>query len=498
MAVEVVKLNFLLSPWFKDVTLDIGITDISLDSRQVKPSSLFLAVIGHQVDGRNFIGKAIENGASAVLQETQNPDEHGMISYQKDIPLISFYQIGQILSALANRFYNNPASHFPLIGVTGTNGKTTITQLIAQWKNLLGGNAGVMGTTGNGLLHGLIASENTTGSAIDVVKNLDTLSKQGADLVAMEVSSHGLVQHRIRDLEFEVGIFTNLSRDHLDYHKTMESYALAKKTLFTEHNTKLCVLNMDDPVARDFAPDLTNTIGVALDKTHLRIDTQKKLWAEALCFNNQGVSIQFDSSWGNGELTVPLVGDFNASNVMLAFATMLSLGYSIDTLVQTAPKLKAVIGRMEVFTQPNKPMGVVDYAHTPDALEKALLALKEHCQGELWCVFGCGGDRDKGKRAMMAEVATTCADHTVLTNDNPRTESASAIMQDIEKGVIDGANYCVELDREKACRLALTNADKHDIVLIAGKGHEDYQILGTKKIHYSDRETVQNWMGEDV
>lgn len=496
MAIKPVKLNFLLAPWFENFTLDTKVAHITLDSRHVKKDGLFIAVIGHQIDGRNFISKAIENGASAVLQETQNPDEHAKISYHRDTPLISFYKIGPVLSALANRFYEHPASHFPLVGVTGTNGKTTITQLIAQWKNLLGGNAGVMGTTGNGLLNDLTAAENTTGSAIDVVENLYKLSNQGADLVAMEVSSHGLVQYRIFDLDFEVGIFTNLSRDHLDYHKTMHNYAQAKKSLFTEHKTKHCILNMDDPVAREFVCELTNSVGVALDNDNLNTETDKKLWAEELLFNNQGVRIKFDSSWGDGELTVPLVGDFNASNVLLAFASMLTLGYPLDDLIQTAPKLTAVIGRMEVFTQLNKPMGVVDYAHTPDALQKALLALKAHCQGELWCVFGCGGDRDKGKRPMMAQVATTFADHTILTNDNPRTEAASAIMQDIEKGVVDNADYCIELDRKIACELALTKAGKHDIVLIAGKGHEDYQILGKEKLHYSDRETVQSWMGE--
>lgn len=492
------ELSFLLSPWLEDLALDTEVSDITLDSRQVEANALFIAVIGHQVDGRNFIDKAIEKGASAVLQETLQAEQHGAICYVSGRPLISFYQLGTILSALANRFYALPASHFPLLGITGTNGKTTISQLIAQWKNLLGGNAGVMGTTGNGLLHNLTASENTTGSAIDVVKDLHNLAQQGADLVAMEISSHGLVQHRVRDLEFEVGIFTNLSRDHLDYHKSMHNYAQAKKLLFTEHKTQHSVLNIDDAIGREFALEIDNSVGVALDKKNLTATTDKQLWAEELHFTNQGLGIRFDSSWGRGELHVSLIGDFNASNVLLAFAVMLTLGYPMADLIRTAPKLRAVIGRMEVFSHPSKPMGVVDYAHTPDALEKALLALKRHCQGELWCVFGCGGDRDKGKRALMAEVATRLAQHTVLTNDNPRTESATEIMHDIEQGVVDGAQYCIELDRKKACELALSRASEHDIVLIAGKGHEDYQILGTHKIHYSDRETLQHWMGESA
>lgn len=497
MSVQLVNLKELLVPWVKGVDKEIPLTYMTLDSRKIKKGSLFIAIIGHETDGRKFISQAIQKGAAAVLEETLSEKEHGTLSYSDAIPHIYFYALNQYISAIANRFYHHPSRHFPIVGVTGTNGKTTITQLVAQWVNLLGGNAGVMGTTGNGLLKHLQSSLNTTGSAIDIIEHLHQLHEKKANLVAMEISSHGLVQHRVADLDFKIGIFTNLSRDHLDYHKTMYAYAQAKKSLFTQHRTEYAVLNMDDVIGQEIQKECSKAVGVALNKQNLAQMKGDTLWANKVTFDDQGICIDFDSTWGTGRLQAPLIGDFNASNLMLAFATMLILGYEKEALLNTAGQLTSVIGRMEVFTSSNaseKPMAIVDYAHTPDALEKALKALKNHCTGQLWCVFGCGGDRDKGKRPMMAKVATSCADHCIITNDNPRTEDANDIIADIVPGVVNGADYLIEPDRKKACELALNQAQVQDIVLIAGKGHEDYQIIGKDKRHYSDRETVASWM----
>ncbi|GAL06466.1 UDP-N-acetylmuramoylalanyl-D-glutamate-2,6-diaminopimelate ligase [Photobacterium aphoticum] len=348
-----------------------------------------------------------------------------------------------------------------------------------------------MGTTGNGLLGQIVPAANTTGSAIEIPHVLAEMVQQGADYAAMEVSSHGLVQGRISALQFQASIFTNLSRDHLDYHGDMASYADAKKTLFTAHHCGKAIINADDAVGREWLLTLPEAVAVAQDKTSLSGWTGQALWLEQVHYSTQGVTVRFDSSWGEGEFCAPLVGAFNVMNLMLALATLLATGHPMAPLLAAAPQLKAVTGRMEVFQAPDKPMLVVDYAHTPDALEKALQALRVHCGGELWCIFGCGGDRDSGKRPMMAQAAEQLADRVILTDDNPRSEDPTAIMADMLAGLSAPETAAVVHDRAQACEWAFTHAGADDIILVAGKGHEDYQILADRTIHYSDRETAQ-------
>ncbi|MDP9500708.1 UDP-N-acetylmuramoyl-L-alanyl-D-glutamate--2,6-diaminopimelate ligase [Bisgaard Taxon 45] len=471
---------------------NIELTDMILDSRAVKQGCLFVALPGHQVDGRQYIPQAIANGASAVLAETEQAQQHLSTKMEQGVPIISFYQLGHHLSELAGLFYDNPSRKLTLVGVTGTNGKTTISQLLAQWTALLGHRSAVMGTIGNGLLGQMKEATNTTGSAVEIQASLASFVNQGADFAAIEVSSHGLVQHRVDNLAFDVAIFTNLSRDHLDYHQNMENYALAKKRLFTELDSQHHIINADDAVGQVWLKELPHAVAVSC-----RADFQacQAHWLKAtdIQFSNQGAVIQFASSWGSGELPSALIGQFNVSNLLLVFATLLSLGYDIEELMKTVPQLTGVCGRMERLGIPQQPTAIVDYAHTPDALEKALQAARLHCQGTLWCVFGCGGDRDRGKRPLMAKVAEQFADKVIVTDDNPRTESATQIVQDILAGFEQPQQVDVCHARDQAIIQALQQAQTDDVVLIAGKGHEDYQIIGTQKQHFSDQETVQQY-----
>lgn len=488
------KVGALLSPWVAALPAelaDIELTGMTLDSRQVRAGEMFVAVNGHAVDGRRFIPAAIEAGASLILAEADEITDNGTVASQNGVAIVYLYQLGQQLSAIARRFFGQPDEQLKLVAVTGTNGKTTISQLLAQWAEQLGYCAGVMGTTGNGLLQQLKPAVNTTGSAIEIQQVLAELVEDGASFAAMEVSSHGLVQGRVKALDFAASIFTNLSRDHLDYHGDMASYAAAKKMLFTNHSSGVAVINADDEVGREWLLTLPEAVAVVSDKSRLSGHAGRALWLEQVEYSTRGVTVCFDSSWGGGQFTAPLVGSFNVMNLMLALATLLATGHALPRLIETAPKLQAVIGRMEVFQKPDKPMMVVDYAHTPDALEKALQALRVHCREKLWCIFGCGGDRDNGKRPMMAEIAERLADHIILTDDNPRSEDPTVIMEDMQAGLKQPDSAAVIHDRHAACKWALTHAGADDIVLVAGKGHEDYQILADRTIHYSDRETVE-------
>jgi len=488
------NLRDVLGPWVPGAPAR-PLRDMTLDSRLAASGDLFVAVAGHQVDGRRFIPQAIAQGVSAVVAEAEGEAADGEIREIHGVPVIYLTQLPQRLSALAGRFYQQPGEKQTLIGVTGTNGKTTTTQLLAQWAALLGETSAVMGTVGNGLVGHLSATENTTGSAVDVQHLLHDLAAKGATLTAMEVSSHGLVQHRVAALPFAAAVFTNLSRDHLDYHGDMQGYESAKWLLFSEHHVGQAILNADDEVGRRWLARLPDAVAVTLEDNLQPGCHGRWLKAEAVTYHDNGAHIRFSSSWGNGEIVSPLLGAFNVSNLMLALATLLSLGYPLATLVSVAPQLQPVNGRMEVFSAAGKPTVVVDYAHTPDALEKALEAARLHCKGRLWCLFGCGGDRDKGKRPLMGAIAEQYADVVVITDDNPRSEDPQAIVNDILTGLLDPGRARVVAGRAQAVTNTVMQAQPDDIVLVAGKGHEDYQIIGNRRLDYSDRATVAALLG---
>ncbi|WLS78287.1 UDP-N-acetylmuramoyl-L-alanyl-D-glutamate--2,6-diaminopimelate ligase [Erwinia pyri] len=488
------SLRDLLAPWVPAAP-ERALHEMILDSRLAASGDLFVAIKGHAADGRRFISQAIAQGVAAVIAEAEGEAEDGHIAEKHGVPVIYLAQLSQRLSALAGRFYQQPGEKLRLIGVTGTNGKTTTTQLLAQWGQLLGETGAVMGTVGNGLYGHLVPTENTTGSAVDIQHTLHALVEQGATLAAMEISSHGLVQHRVAALPFAAAAFTNLSRDHLDYHGDMTRYEAAKWLLFSEHQVGQAIINADDEVGRRWLQQLPDAVAVTLEDNLQPGCHGRWLKATNVKYHDNGATLRFDSSWGEGEIESRLMGAFNVSNLLVALGTLLALGYPLASLIATGSQLQPVTGRMEVFNAPGKPTVVVDYAHTPDALEKALEAARLHCTGKLWCVFGCGGDRDKGKRPLMGAIAEQFSDIVVITDDNPRSEDPAAIVADILSGLLDAGRARVVSGRAEAVTNTVMQAQEGDIVLVAGKGHEDYQIVGTRRLDYSDRNTVARLLG---
>jgi len=454
---------------------------ITADSRQVVPGALFLAYAGESADGRAYIADAINNGASAILWEPEGFiwDKNWQVENK---PVVSLKQESGVI---ADQFYASPSSQLWMVGVTGTNGKTSVTQWLGQCFDYLGRQTAVVGTLGNGLLNQLTPTANTTPDALLLQKLLADYVEQKIDVVAMEVSSHGLSQGRVNGVQFDVAVLTNLTRDHLDYHGTVENYALAKEKLFKWDSLQSVVLNSDDDFGQAIKQKLSNSavkvLTYGIDSGGVR--------ASNIRFDNGAIQLMVTTPNGQAEMQVDLVGRFNVYNVLAVLATLLVSDVAFDDAIDAVKHLKPLNGRMQQFGGGNLPLVIVDYAHTPDSLENVLLALKEEAKQALICVFGCGGNRDQGKRPLMGKVASALADSVIVTTDNPRHERAEDIIQAILKGIT--GECIVEADRAKAIALAIANAQVDDVVLIAGKGHEDYQEIAGEKHHFSDVEQVE-------
>jgi len=515
--------------------------DLTNDSRTITEGDVFCAIIGQAQDGRQYIDKAIASGAKLVLTECENKYEHGSIRFvaiaQEQIAVISFYQLNKNLFALASAYYQAPQQQMTMIGITGTNGKTSTSHLLGQLLTLCNKPCAIIGTNGAGMVDDLTELQNTTPSATDLMqlfyrfsqlkvqskaqlKIHSTVKEQSISHITMEVSSHALEQGRVSANVFNIAVFTNLSRDHLDYHGTMANYAAAKRALFIDNkltgNKQVSVLNGDDEQVQTWLtswPKEQNKLwlygrSAAISKDECFVSCQN------IKHLNHGVEFTLVTHLGKININSPLLGDFNIDNLLAAISVLLIEGISLSEISDHVANIKPIAGRMEVFSSNNKtenaPDAVVDYAHTPDALAKALIACRQHCSGELTVVFGCGGDRDKGKRPLMAKVAEKYADKIVVTNDNPRTENAQSIVDDVLAGLSNNIEYplkkdvsktlIVNLDREQAVLNALAQAQANDMVLLAGKGHEDYIIIGTKsgteKVHYNERQIVADFFTE--
>jgi UDP-N-acetylmuramoyl-L-alanyl-D-glutamate--2,6-diaminopimelate ligase len=410
-----------------------------------------------------------------------------------DIVIAPVQHLREHASTIADRFFGAPSRSLAVAGITGTNGKTTCAYLLAQALETAGRPAAYMGTIGTGRPRRLAASALTTGDAVTVQRTLARLRDEGATCVAMEVSSHAIDQSRIGAVCFHTAAFTNLTRDHLDYHGSMESYGATKARLFTHTNLVSRVINVDDPFGRQLAMDPRGRGRLIVTsrghQSHARA-AAGFVRAMHLDLSARGIELEFDSSWGPGGLTSPLVGDFNVDNLLTVVAILLDWGLTPEQATDALGRAHAAPGRMETFGGGRAPLAVVDYAHTPDALEKALRAARAHCRGKLAVVFGCGGDRDAGKRPVMGQIAAEHADSIIITDDNPRTESPDAITAGIASGIPAGHPYRIEHDRARAIRDALIEAHAQDVVLIAGKGHEEYQIYGQERRAFSDQKTV--------
>jgi UDP-N-acetylmuramoyl-L-alanyl-D-glutamate--2,6-diaminopimelate ligase len=479
------KLSELLEPWIAlPPEFDRSVEGLSIDSRRILPGEIFIALKGTQTDGQQFIHKALQFGANAIIVEGKIP---GVIWHaDMRVPLITLPQLTKTHGKIAARFFGDPSASLCVIGVTGTNGKTSVTHYIASILNGLNKPCGVMGTVGNGPLTHLQASPNTTLDAISIQRFLAAMRDQGLQAVAMEVSSHALDQDRVNGVKFAAGIFTNLSQDHLDYHQTMEAYANAKLKLFTEFSPPVMVLH-DSIVIPEIAPAFAG-VNSQLSGIHVYgLQSMTKNCEYSL----GGIKARFYSQWGDGVINTPLLGEFNLSNILAAMTVLLGLGESLSEILNQLPHLKAVKGRMQLLTVPNRPSVVIDYAHSPDALEKVLKTLSIYKLGKLWCVFGCGGNRDTGKRPLMGEIAGQYADEIILTDDNCRAEDPITIVIDIVKGIPESKPYKIIHNRADAIKFALQEADKNDMILIAGKGHEEYQEINGQKLYFSDEEEVK-------
>ena len=485
-------------------SLGIDVENIATDSRMVKPGDTFLAYVGEKIDARKFIPQAIEAGANAVLWE-----RNGFVWNSKwgNIPNLPVSKLRAKVGAIASHVYGNPSGELRLIGVTGTNGKTSCVQWIAQALTKFDIKTASIGTLGDGFADELRPAVNTTPEPVLLQQRMASFLKHGAQSVVMEVSSHGIEQGRINGSTLSVALFTNLSHDHLDYHGNMQAYAATKARLFHWAGLKYAVLNFDDVFSVELTKQLTgratHIIGYGFEELGIERDLKlfKMVHGRNLRVSSQG--LEFDVVFEGERIKVKtaLIGEFNASNLLAVFSTLLACGLSLSDAAKSLQEIQPIPGRMEKFGGGNLPLVVIDFAHTPEALEKTLIALREvinsakdiskikNKKSKLVCIFGCGGDRDQDKRALMGKIATELSDESIITSDNPRNEDPCSIINEIVSGA--DINYLVQENREAAIRRGLYGAHKGDIVLIAGKGLEVYQEIGVKRFPFSDAKVVR-------
>jgi UDP-N-acetylmuramoyl-L-alanyl-D-glutamate--2,6-diaminopimelate ligase len=481
MGAATLRLSELMRGLFNvEPALDREITGLAIDSRRVKPGELFFAFPGERVDGRAYMTEAAARGAVAIVYE---PNGHRPEALP--VPALAVERLRHQAGRIADRFYGSPSRHLVVIGVTGTNGKTTCTQLLAQALDQPPQRCAVIGTLGYGFPGQLDASLHTTPDAVTVHGLLARFRAAGARYVSMEVSSHALDQGRVNAVAFDVAVFTNLTRDHLDYHGDMAAYGASKASLFDCAGLKYAVINHDD----DFGQGLIEKLRGRVPLLSYGL-TGGDVRARDLTLSRAGITLRVVTRAGEATLTSSLFGRFNASNLLAVLTTLLALDMPLAEAVQRLGRARPAPGRVEHFGgHAGRPLVVVDYAHTPDALEQVLATLREHTAGKLICVFGCGGNRDRGKRPLMGAIAERLADTVMLTDDNPRHEAPQTILDDIRAGMNTAPS--VIRDRRTAIAAAIAAAGPDDIVLVAGKGHEDYQQFGDERVPYSDRDTVQ-------
>jgi UDP-N-acetylmuramoyl-L-alanyl-D-glutamate--2,6-diaminopimelate ligase len=516
--------------------LGVNIVRLTSDSRAVRPGDTFVAYPGTQADGRAFIAQAIERGANAVIWDAHNFEWNDAWV----VPNLAVHDLRHQAGVIADHVYAHPSQKLWMVGVTGTNGKTSISHWLARTFSALGRKSAVLGTVGNGFPDALQATANTTPDALILHGLLAEYAQQGAQTATMEVSSHALAQGRVNGVKFDVALLTNLTRDHLDFHGDMQSYAAAKRKLFDWAHLKHAVLNLDDAFGAELAEELVlgdaspsplpnpdgttshstkpasgqvagylpqagegandplrgystpEVIGYGLNSESLQLAERlgiRMVHGAVAQMDAQGLILQLHTSWGAEAMQSKLIGRFNASNLLGALAVLLVSGADLDEAARELGLQKAVAGRMQTLGSKDTPAVVVDYAHTPDALEKVLNTLREVTEpsgGKVICVFGCGGDRDRGKRPMMGKVASKYADVRIVTSDNPRSEEPNAIIAEIIAGM--DSDYQVIEDRAKAITQAINRAQVKDAVLLAGKGHEDYQEIKGERQPFSDSE----------
>ena len=465
-----------------------SIRGIALDSRGIGPGYLFLAVHGHDHHGLKHLADAMKHGAVAVAYDPVGAE--AFLPLPAGLPAVALPELSQKAGLIAARFYADPTANQRVMAVTGTNGKTSVSLITAQVLTETGQPCAVLGTVGFGAYGKLEPPTHTTPDAVSMQAWLARFRDQGLKRISMEASSHALEQGRLAGVRVEVGVFTNLTRDHLDYHGSMEAYGAAKRRLFLMPGVKHAVINLDDEFGRTLPaafPRGVSITGYSLEGRKSPVG--KTLLGEKLELNSGGFTFDVAGDFGQGHVDSRLLGRFNAQNLLAVMGALMALDLDFDTALHALCRARTVPGRMECFGGgEGRPLVVVDYAHSPDALEKALTAARAHCRGKLWCVFGCGGERDRGKRPQMGAIAERLADAVIVTDDNPRHEDGDAIVAEILAGM--QARPAVQRDRAKAVAQAVQGAVPGDVVLVAGKGHETEQVIGDEELEYSDRATV--------
>lgn len=474
------------------VTHDVQVNRLQYDSRNVGRNDAFVAIKGQGLDGHKFITQAVNNGANVVVMDDDQsmPDSFFM---HAGVVKIVVPDTRVALSQLSANYFEHPSRELLMVGVTGTNGKTTTTHLLRSILETSGSTAGMIGTIEYNVGSESIPASHTTPESLELNGLLRTMVEKKCTSAVMEVSSHALHQHRVAGIDFRAAVFTNLTQDHLDYHRTVEDYAAAKRLLFTGlESSAAAIVNADDSwgaymAEQTRAKKMTYGHGSGAD-----------VQVKNVSLSVRGTRFTVHHEQSETEIESSLIGRFNVANILAAFATGVALGISNETLQKAIFGMKSVRGRFEQYTSPAGWTAIIDYAHTPDALQKALMAVKDifgdEGRGRIITVFGCGGNRDRGKRSKMGAIAAAHSDLTIVTSDNPRHEDPGTIIEDILEGIPRGTNVQHDADRKNAIHQALSGAKNNDVVLIAGKGHEEYQVVGNEKIHFSDREVVEEYI----
>ena len=475
-----------------DAAAQCVVSGIAADSRRVQAGDLFVARDGVAHRGVDFLADAIAKGAAAAVVDA----EHGVDLNEFPVPVIAIADLAARTGEWASQLLGHPSQHLKVIGITGTNGKTSCAHYLAQGLEAIGFRTALIGTVGNGFLNALMPATHTTPDVITLHSLLADFLEQGAKAVVMEVSSHALDQARVAGVQFYAAALTNLTRDHLDYHGTMDAYGDAKRKLFTQYQPHHIALNLDDSFGRSVATDVAQQgqTFVGCSET----DARASVYVAKADFSLQGTALELVTPLGQVAVSVPVIGGFNVANLMLVTGVLAGFPIDANQLAMALSAMTAVPGRMECIFVADRPAVVVDYAHTPDALEKALLAVRRHTQGQLWVVFGCGGDRDTSKRPEMAAVAERLADLLVVTSDNPRTESPELIIDGVLAGLKQPEAAVREVDRKAAITYAIKHAKPADLVLVAGKGHEDYQDIQGVKHPFSDQRVARELLDGGV
>lgn len=474
---------------------DRPICGISSHAQTLRAGEVFFALSGHLAHGLDHLASAIDRGCVAVVWEPARPGRQSPRTQPRPglpVPLFAVEGLSDKLGELAARFYDDPSADMTLVGVTGTNGKTSCVDLIAQALHGRGERVATVGTLGSGMYGDLAAAERTTPDAIALQQRLAELNELGAQTVAMEVSSHALAQSRTAGIQFDVAAFTNLTRDHLDYHGSMRAYGEAKARLFETPSLEYAVVNVDDDFGRRLAarlPRRVRLIGYGMNRA--------AVCGSNLTLSAHGIAMDVATPWGEGRLESALLGRFNAYNLLAVTASLGCLGWRMSAIEKAVTGLAPVPGRMSSLGgNAHQPLIVIDYAHTPDALEQVLQELSQHDAGSLICVFGCGGERDRGKRPQMGATAERYADRLIVTDDNPRGEDGDAIVGEILAGLAQPRRAEVIRDRAQAIAYAVGNARPGDIVLVAGKGHEAYQDTAHGRRDFDDAEVAREALGQ--